>query len=329
MPNSLLAIDDLDAAAELCERFAHRAWPRVLNAFARLLNPILPAIRAANYGGYYWVLDQAEIATDVMFTTRPQLLKVWPDLVRHTTLNMSSQDVLGFLGRKLHPSLQAQVVTDAKRRPQGWRVRHRMAGNWVKVYDKASVLRVETTINNRREFRIQRVFTDSAGRRERRWCPMRRGVSDLWRNFQVGIAANHRYLDALAAAPLKGEGVAALDALCQPRTKCGRRHARFSPLSPADLALFRAAMAGEHAIRGFRNIDITRRLYRRHPPTATRPTGDANGSHGSSSSSAATGSSPRSPGARRYRVTAYGHRVMTAAIAIHDDNYPAHYMVAA
>ena len=31
------------------------------------LNPILPAIRAANYGGYYWVLDQAEIATDVMF----------------------------------------------------------------------------------------------------------------------------------------------------------------------------------------------------------------------------------------------------------------------
>ena len=45
--NSLLAIDDLDAAAELCDHFAHRAWPRVLNAFARLLNPILPAIRAA------------------------------------------------------------------------------------------------------------------------------------------------------------------------------------------------------------------------------------------------------------------------------------------
>ena len=43
-----------------------------------------------------------------------------------------------FLGRKLHPSLQAQVVTDTKRRPQGWRIRHRMAGNWVKVYDKAS-----------------------------------------------------------------------------------------------------------------------------------------------------------------------------------------------
>ena len=69
------------------------------------------------------------------------------------------------------------------------------------VNDKASVLRVETTINNPREFRIPRFVTNEAtGRRERRWCPMRKGVGDLWRNFQVGIAANHRYLDALAAA---------------------------------------------------------------------------------------------------------------------------------
>src|SRR5918995_6245895 len=206
--NSLLAIDDLNAAAELCERFAHRAWPRVLNAFARLLNPILPAIRAANYGGYYWVLDQAEIATDVMFKTRPALLNVWPDLVHHAALNLGAEDVLGFLGRKLHPSLAAQVVTDTKRRPEGWRVRHRMGPNWGKGYDKASVLRVETVINNPREFKILRVVTDGDGARSRRWCPMRKGVSDLWRCFQVGVAANQRYLNAISAAPLKGEGVA-------------------------------------------------------------------------------------------------------------------------
>ena len=194
--------------------------------------------------------------------------------MRHAALNMSSEDVLGFLGRKLHPSLQAQVVTDAKRRPEGWRIRHRMAGNWVKVYDKASVLRVETTINNPREFRIQRWVTNDDGRRERRWCPMRKGVSDLWRNFQVGIAANHRYLDALAAAPLKGEGVAALDALCRPEPTAGVDHARFNPLSPTDLALFRAALAGEHTIQGFRNTDLTRRLYRRPParPRRSPPT---------------------------------------------------------
>lgn len=326
--NSLLAVDDLDAAAELCERFAHKAWPRVLNAFARRLNPLLPAIRAAGYGGYYWVLDQAEIATDVMFTTRPRLLEVWPDLVRHAALNMSSEDVLGFLGRKLHPALQAQVVTDTKRRPEGWRIRHRMAGNWVKVYDKVSVLRVETTINNPREFRIARWVTNDAGRRERRWCPMRKGVSDLWRTYQVGIAANHRYLDALAAAPLKGEGVAALDALCRPRTTRGRRYARFSPLNANDLALFRAALAGEHAIRGFRNSDITKRLYRRRPADRDEARRQCERTSRLIVKLRGHGLVAKIPRARRYRVTRYGHRVMTAAIALHDDNFADHYRAA-
>ena len=35
------------------------------------------------------------------------------------------------------------------------------------------------------------------------------------------------------------------------------------------------------------------------------------------------------PRARRYRVTPYGHRVMTAAIAIHDNNFPSNFAAAA
>jgi hypothetical protein len=242
---------------------------------------------------------------------------------------MGSEDVLGFLGRKLHPSLAAEVVTDSKRRPEGWRVRHRMGPNWVKMYDKASVLRVETVINNPREFRILRVFTDVKGRRERRWCPMRKGVGDLYRNFQVGMGANQRYLQALAAAPLKGEGVVALDALCRPRTKRGRTVARFSPLNPADLALFKAALAGQHTMNGFRNADLTARLYR-------RPAHDQAEAHRRCQrvsrlivklrGHALVAKVPR---ARLYRVTPYGQRVMTAALALHDDHYPAHYLAPA
>jgi hypothetical protein len=36
-------VEDLEAASPLCERVAHRAWPRVLNALAPRLNPMLPA----------------------------------------------------------------------------------------------------------------------------------------------------------------------------------------------------------------------------------------------------------------------------------------------
>ena len=38
--NSLLRVDDLEAAGRLCDDFAHRARPGVLNAFARMVNPI-------------------------------------------------------------------------------------------------------------------------------------------------------------------------------------------------------------------------------------------------------------------------------------------------
>jgi hypothetical protein len=327
--NAVVKIDNLEAAGARCERFAHRVWPRVLNAFAPMVNPIMPIVHAAHYGGYYWVLHQAEIATDVMFPTRAQLLNIWPDLVGHAALNMSSEDVLGFLGRKLHPALAAEVVTDSKRRPHRWRVRHRMGPHGVKMYDKASVLPVETVINNPRQFKILPFVTDADGSPSRRWCPMGKGVSDLWRCYQVGMNANQRYLRAMAAAPWKGEGVAARDASCRSHTTPGRRVARFSPLNPTDWALFKAAIAGQHNIIGFRNADLTARLYRR-PPV------DGDDAHRRCQRVSRLivklrghGLIAKVPPARLYRVTPYGQRVMTAAVAIHDDQYPSHYLTPA
>ena len=70
-------------------------------------------------------------------------------------------------------------------------------------------------------------------------------------------------LDALAAAPLKGKGVATLDSLCRSHTKNGRHHARFDPLRPADGALFKAVLLVSSTIVGFPNSDLVARLYRR------------------------------------------------------------------
>ncbi len=327
--NALLRIEDLETAGELCERFAHRAWPRLLDALARRVNIHLPAIAAAEFRSYYWCLDQAEIATDVMFRDRRSLAAVLPDIVRHASLNMSSADVLRFLGRKLHPSLRAVVATDTKGRQDGWRVKHRLARNSVKVYDKVSVLRVETTINNPREFRVLRVFTDDQGRRERRWCEMGKGVANVWRYYQVGIASNHRYLDALAAAPLKGEGVAALDALCRSRTRKGRHYARFNPLSPADRALFRAVLADGHAITGFRNADLMARLYPRPPANPQEAHRRCARVSRLIAKLRGHGLVAKVPRARLYRATRHGYRVMTAALVLHDDRFPDAYSSAA
>jgi hypothetical protein len=118
------------------------------------------------------------------------------------------------------------------------------------------------------------------------------------------------------------------DALCRPRTNHGRSVARFNPLTPTDLALFRAALAGEHTIQGFRNADITHRLYR-------RPAADRDEAHRRCERVSRLivklrghGLVAKIPRARRYRVTRYGQRVMTAAIAIHDDHFADHYLAA-
>lgn len=321
--NALVRCDDWPAAQRLAERLARRRWPRLLDGLARQFNPHLATVRRAGFGGYYWVADQIEVATDIAFASRPALEAVAPTLFAHAASAFSAEDVLRFLGRKLHPALAAEVTTDARRRPEGWRIKHRMARNSIKVYDKANVLRVETTINNPAEFRALRVVD---GRR--RWCPMRKGVANLPRYHQVGAGANERYLDALAAAHDHRAGIAALDRHCRPITNRGRRHPRLNPTSRDDLALFRAVLAGEHAIVGFRNADLQARLWPRpprHPDEARRRCARTSRLIAKLRGHGLVAKVPR---CRLYRVTAYGQRVMSAAIAVHDQHFPLAYATA-
>jgi hypothetical protein len=70
--------------------------------------------------------------------------------------------------------------------------------NWLKMYDKFGwVLRIETVINDPHEFRVRRLRTRE-GRQVMMWCPMNKGVINLYRYREVALAANRRYLDALA-----------------------------------------------------------------------------------------------------------------------------------
>ncbi|MGH9105665.1 MAG: hypothetical protein ACRDZX_07485 [Acidimicrobiales bacterium] len=100
----------------------------------------------------------------------------------------------------------------------------------------------------------------------------------------MGRDANERYLEALAWASDNGEGVRALDGLCRPAARDGRHHASFKALGRPDLALSRAALAGEHAIVGFRNSDLTSRLHPVHRARRTKPAGAPPGPRASSPS---------------------------------------------
>ena len=78
--NALLHVDDLEIAARLCDKFAHRSWPAVLNAFARRVNPLLAMIGQAGFGGYYRAggSNIASLVTGSRPTTKPRCCESRP-----------------------------------------------------------------------------------------------------------------------------------------------------------------------------------------------------------------------------------------------------------
>jgi hypothetical protein len=86
---------------------------------------------------------------------------------------------MNFLGRKLHGKFQGELVSglheyELKGRLPGRRVKHRMKGNWIKMYDKfGSVLRIETVINQPAEFRVRRRVRRK-DKRVTEWVPIRK-----------------------------------------------------------------------------------------------------------------------------------------------------------
>jgi hypothetical protein len=223
--NAFTALDDPQAAQEPADSFVHLNWIKILNRLVRSVNPLMNE-RWFRSLGYYWVVDQAEYATDLIFTSREALAGLNPRLLDHAAVHFSAQDILGFLGRRLHPRFDGEVLTDCQKgRWPGARIKHRVKNNWLKMYDQFGwVLRIETVMNDPREFRVRRLRTRE-GRREMVCCPMNKGVVNLYRYREVASAANRRYLDALAVVDDPTPAYRQVEELTEPVVVSGRSHA--------------------------------------------------------------------------------------------------------
>jgi hypothetical protein len=315
--NAFLEISDPERAQKFADRFVHKNWPRVLAALAKKVNPLLNDLLANDE--YYWVADQAEYATDVMFRDKNALQPVYEQLLRHATLCFSAEDVLKFLGRKPHAGFQGEVQTDTKRkREPGARVKHRVGENWIKMYDKfGSVLRVETVINQPKQFQVRR-----QGRRRGQiivgWFPMAKGVAHLYRYAEVSLAANRRYLEALAAALAPLPKRHALSRLSRTVRRDGRTYRGFNPAAPEDMRLFTTVLRGEHSLRGFRNREVAKELFAEPRDAVGRRRISARVSrllkrlrmHGCLA---------KIPRSRRWRVTTDGQVLLASAINRYDE----------
>lgn len=328
--NSFLHLQRPEEVHRMCQSFLRRKWVRLLDGFARRVNPFLPLIRQAGFGGYWWVLDQGEIATDIMFAKRAELSRLVPELFRYALTMFSSEDVLRFLGKKPHGNFQGEVTTDMKRRPEGYRVKHRVKGNSIKLYDKWSVLRVETTITQPREFKVLRVIEQPNGRKRlRQWRPMGKGVANLQRYFQVGSQANGRYLEALAQVRHRGKAIQELEGLCRPVSKDGRRYAKLQPLSNLQRQVFAVLLCTDHVIHGVRNRDVRQALYRDSKPVSVQESRRRCERVSRMLRKLwAHGLIYRVRNARLYRVTRRGYRIMSSVLVFHKEEFAEAYAIA-
>ena len=163
----------------------------------------------------------------------------------------------------------------------------------------------------------------------RRWVPMGKGVANTRRMLQVGEQSNRRYLEALADVEPKREAIDTLDDLCRPHIKDGRHVARLNPITKEDCALFQAAMAGEHVITGFRNHDITARIYSHRAATSEEAKRMCARVSRQIRKLRDHGLVAKVPGSRLYRVSRKGYRAMGAALHFRNLDFPINFNAAA
>jgi hypothetical protein len=312
--NAFTQLDDPVKAQALADRFPQLGWVQILDRWARAINPLLREAWLQGQG-YYWVIDQAEYSTDVLFQDRQALAELYPQLLEHACLHFSAQDILTFLGRRLHSRFDGEVLTDCKKdRWPGARVKHRVKNNWLKMYDKfGQVLRIETVINNPREFKVRR-RVQRKGRSQMAWCPMNKRVANFYHYHRVAQAANERYLSALAVVDRPQASVKMLDRMHRPARLGGCRRRGLNLLRVEEQKLFRAVLRGEHHVNGFRNRDIQAVLFPARVKSAAEQRRRSAHVSRLLHLLRAHGLIAKIPHAHRYRVTTKGEAVMSAAI---------------
>lgn len=255
-------IEDSDAAQNLLNKQLETNWPDMLMKLALKSCPALAEVIRPLNPEYYWSADNTEWATDIMFQSVESLDEVYRSLLHHAMHVSDSRSVMRYFGRRqLRGVYPDEIISDYRRRYEGIRVKHWKNYNSVKMYNKSgSILRIETTINSTRDFKVYR-HPDDDQKRPPSWQKMRKGVADLHRRCQISDQCNERYADMLASAQVAEKLKEIVAPACNKIRKKGKSYRGLNPWQEQDYQLLSFLAKGENNLNGFRNKDLRRWLY--------------------------------------------------------------------
>jgi hypothetical protein len=310
--NCFAWLEDAAAAQGLMDRQLETDWPALCNGLVEECNPLAARVRAPLGLEYYWTTPETEYATDVMFRDRQSLAAHYPALVHHGITSLGSGQVLRFLGRRQAAATE-EVKSTLTTRAEGVCVKHRVGANSIKMYDKGSVLRVETTINQPKAFRVFR----SPARQPaapKKWRPLRRSAADLHRRAEVSRASTQRYFTALSAVeqrtPLGKEAAK----VCHRVRRRGQSYRALNPFGRDDAHLLQLVHDAKWIISGFTNADLRGALYGTLRTTALEKA-RARKTTRQIRLLRAHGLVTKMPKAHRYHVSPKGRKIITALLA--------------
>lgn len=318
--NAFVSIEDCQRAQAIADKFPQQKWTKIFHCYARRVNPLMADVLKGYQ--YYWVTDQAEFATDILFVNRAALCGLYQNLQKHSAVCIGAEDIMRFLGRKLHSSFAGEARTDLKKRWQGARIKHWIKTNCMKMYDKFGVvLRIETVINDPHEFVIWRRGIRN-GKPCSGWFPMAKRVTNLYRYAQISISANKQYINALAVIDDPTDAYRMLHRACQPIHSTAKRCRALNLLNADDNALCAAAMRGEFALHGFRQRDIARHLGIEYSQDRIERKRQSARVSRRIKLLHIHGLIAKIPRSRRYRVTHLGRQIMAAALHLRNEYMP-------
>jgi hypothetical protein len=317
--NLLFSVDDIALAQRLLDAQVQADHAKILGKLAQPIQPLSKYLNRA--APYYWVAEQTEWANDFVFHSKDDLACWYRRWVRHGIENLSCTDVMKYLGKKRPAQCIQEAKVDLRTRPEGTRVKFWYHTNSLKIYDKESIsFRLETTINQPKEFTVFRKTAQASADDLPKWRPMRKGVADMERRAEVSQAANNRLLESLASVAETTTLGELLRPLGQPVNRNGRRIARaLNPLTGKDGELLRVLARGDFLIRGFRNADVREALYGQ----TTDPNEDKRRSAATTrllSLLRAHGLIVKVAKSHRYHLSASGRRTVTALLTAHESD---------
>lgn len=264
--NSLVDIDNIERAQEISDHLQNMNLNRKFDGLVSKYNNLLPRFEETFSHGYFWTVFECEYATDIMFKTREKLENIFPSLVEKAFFTFKCNDIMSFFGRKLHPKFQGEVVSDARLRYQGFRIKHKMKSNQVKMYDKYSCLRIETTINSPKEFKVWKFKHDEntgeAIEGSGRWVSMGKSISNLYRYAEVSKATNMRYINALPSPVDTVTPVKEIESISCSIEVNNRHISGFNILNPETTKILEIIASGDYIVNGITNKNLRNRLFK-------------------------------------------------------------------